>query len=343
MAFVRMFNTLIQKYNKNIIFNISNNNIIMQNYSNEFTLLFSKEIVKGNYSFVDIWFDINEQDDTIYGIINEQNNSLLYLYINDKIILKNTLLKYDSDIFNIKFLYIKKKNTNTHIVFYLVDRHNINQCSIIHYYKEKDTWIKTKIDTLYYNILTNFVIIFDNSTPTIFYQKITEGYEELFTSTFDSTLKTWTTPIQLTNSHKFKVYLSVIKGLDGCYHVTYSENNSNKFYCTYIKVYIKQNIFTIPINTTISETVACTFPNIIEINKILYIQWVEFNTLHYCASFDYGETWTQPMVDDTSLEHNFYCYTYKNNTFDRKHNTSPVIFACDNPSNILGINSNDKI
>jgi hypothetical protein len=337
MPFVRMFNTLIKKYNKNIIFNISKNNISMQNYDAEFNLLSSKEIVKGNYSFIDAWFDINEQDNTIYGIINEQKNSLLYLYINDKIILKNYLLKYDSDIFSINFLYIKKIATSTHIIYYLIDKHNINQCSIIHHYKENDTWIKTKIDTLNYNILTNFVVIFENSTPTIFYLKIWNGYEEVFTSTFDLKNKNWTPPLQLTNSHKFKVYLSAIKYSTGNYHITYSENNSNRYYCNYINAQIIDNTPNTLINETISKTIACTFPSIISYNGILYIQWIEFDSLNYCISYDLGKTWTKPNLDKISSEHDFYCYSYKSNITYKKQDNFPIIFARDKPYQILGI------
>lgn len=342
MTFERKFNTLIQKYNKNIIIKISDNNITLQNLNSNFDLLSSREILNGNYSFIDVWFDINEDDDTIYGIINSEKNSLIHLYINNKVIIKNTLLNYDSKLFDIKFLYIKKLNGSTHIIYYLINKYNMNHCTLIHYYKEKNTWIKTKIDTLQYNILTNFIVIFENSIPTIFYLKVMNGCEELFTSTFDSNMKIWTTPIQLTSSHKFKVYLSAIKSVNGSYHITYSENNYGRYYCNYINVSLDKNAFTTSINKTINETVACTFPNIIEHKQTLYIQWIEYNTLNYCVSYDCGKTWTKPILDKTSSDYDFCCYSYKCNTSNKKRDNFATIFACNEPFKILGIINKDE-
>jgi len=336
MPFVRRFHTLLKSSNQNIIINNLDHSLKMQNFDYNFNLISSKKLLDGSYSFVDVWFDINE-DNTIYGVINAYKNSILYLYINDKVIIRNTLLKYDPNEFNIQFLYIKNKDCSTHIIYYLIDKCNINQCTLIHYYRERNSWVKKQIDTVQYNILTNFVVIFENSTPTIFYLKVINGYEELFVSTFDLDNKVWTTPIQITNSHKFKVYLSVIKCSNGSYRITYSENNSNKYYCSYINVFIDKNAFNIINNKIISETIACTFPIIIEHKQILYIQWIEFNTLYYCVSYDFGNNWTEPILDRTSSNHDFNCYSYKSITSDNNEFNNSVIFAQNEPFNILGI------
>lgn len=336
MPFVRRFYTLVKNSTQTIIINNLDNSLKMQRFDYNFDLISSKELLDGSYSFVDVWFDINE-DNTIYGIINAHKNNIMYLYINDKVVIKNTLLEYDPNKFNIQFVYIKKKDCSTHIIYYLIDKCNINQCTLIHYYRERNTWIKKQIDTIEYNILTNFVVIFENSIPTIFYLKVINGHEELFVSTFDLDNKVWTTPIQITNSHKFKVYLSVIKCSNGSYHITYSENNSNKYYCAYINVSINENTFNIINNKIISETVACTFPNIIEHKQIFYIQWIEFNILHYCISYNSGKNWAIPILDKTSSDHDFNCYSYKSITSDNNKYNHPVIFAQDKPFNILGI------
>ena len=87
MPFVRQFHTLLQKSNQNIIIKNLDDSIEMQNFDTNFDLISTKKILDGKYSFVDVYFDINE-DDTIYGIINVQKNSLIHLYINDKVIIE---------------------------------------------------------------------------------------------------------------------------------------------------------------------------------------------------------------------------------------------------------------
>jgi hypothetical protein len=336
MSFTRKFHTFIKKPHQNIVMKISDSCIEMQNFNSNFDLISSKKIIDGKYSFVETWFDINN-DNTIYGVINAEKNSLMHLYINDKVIIKNTLLTYDADLFTIQFPYIKCINSSTHIIYYLINHNDSTKCTLTHYYKAKDSWNKNKIDILGYNILTNFVMLFENSTPIIFYLKIVNGYEELFSSTFNLTNKTWSEPNQITNSRKFKVYLSAILCNDGIYHITYSENNSNKYYCRYIKIYFNKNKLTVLKDTIISETFACTFPNILQYNKTLHIHWIENYSLHYCISYDSGENWNSPAWDQNSSTHPFNCYIYKSNNSNNEQFNCYALFLYDNSLNILGI------
>lgn len=107
MSFIRKFETLMRKSNKDIANINLDKGIEVYNYSPEFNLISSKKILEGSYTFADLCFDINE-DDTIYGLVSIQKSNLMYLYINNKIILKNVLLNYNSNAFTIKFPYIKK-------------------------------------------------------------------------------------------------------------------------------------------------------------------------------------------------------------------------------------------
>ncbi|WP_297425168.1 hypothetical protein [Clostridium sp.] len=326
MSFIRKFGTLFQKTNQNIVNIDIDDDVYIKTFSNNLKLISSKKILTGAYSFPDIWFDINKND-SIYGVANVNKNSIIHFYINHKAIIKNTILEYDPSAFSIQFLYIKNIENNTHIIYYLIDKSNINQCSLIHYYKEGNGWKRNKIDSLQYSILTNFVVYFEDSVPIIFYFKITNGYEELYSSTYNLDTNIWSIPMQITNSHKVKVYLSAIKASDGSYHVTYSENNSNRYYCNYINVHVNKDSSELYADKTISETIACSFPNIIEYKKMLYIQWVEFNSLHYCISYDFGKTWLKPILDKNSSEYSFACYSYKSNKLEISQLNIPIIFV----------------
>ncbi|MDR3596485.1 hypothetical protein [Clostridium sp.] len=333
MSFTRRFHTLIQKPNQNIIINSLDTSIKIQNFSLNSNLISSKKIISGKYSFIDVWFDIDEYGN-VYGLINAEKNSLMHLYINDKVIIKNTLFKYDYNTFTIAFPYIKTINSSTHIVYYSMENSNLSKCTLVHYYKCKNSWIENKIDITRFHILTNFVVLFENSTPTIFYLNIINGYEELFYSTFDLNNSTWSKPMQITNSRKLKVYLSVIKYNTGIYHITYSENNSNQYYCNYINASIKDDTFTILKDTIISKSIACTFPNILQYNEILYIQWIENHSLYYSFSYNLGATWSEPTIDKASSDYPFNRYIYKST--NNNINTYSI-FSSEKSFNILGI------
>lgn len=337
MSFIRKFGTLIKKSNKNITNINLDNGIELYNYSPNFDLISSKKILDGAYSFTDVWFDINKND-TLYGIINAKNNNIVHLYINDKIIVKNTLLKYNSNLFTINFPYIKNINGNTHIFYYLINNSNYH-CTLIHHYKRDDKWIKNEIDINNYLILSNFVVIFKDSAPVVFYFKQVNKYEELFVSIFDLNTNTWSSPFQITNSHKTKVYLSIIKCTNDHYHIAFSENNSSRYYCTYINGYINEYKFITSNYETISKTIACTFPNLIEYSNILYIQWIEYSNLYTRLSYDFGKTWLQPSIDELASNNPFICYNYKSNYSDDKANNPFAIFACKSSLKILGLNN----
>lgn len=63
----------------------------------------------------------------------------------------------------------------------------------------------------------------------------------------------------------------------------------------------------------------------------------ENNIVYGIINHDFGKTWTNPILDRTSSEHNFNCYSYKSATSDNKEHNHRVIFAQDKPFNILGI------
>ncbi|MCU9815981.1 hypothetical protein [Paraclostridium sp. AKS73] len=75
---------------------------VIKNGSNE---LCSQDVIKGEFSFIDTYADI-DKNDNIYGILSDRNGKLLELKIGEDIQF-STVLKYDYKNFYIKFPYIK--------------------------------------------------------------------------------------------------------------------------------------------------------------------------------------------------------------------------------------------
>ena len=336
MSFIENFESLIEKSNNNISNITLDDGITLYNHDSNFKLLSSKKLIDGNYSFADYWFDINKSD-VLYGLINDKNGTLIHCYINDSFIIKNSILKYDSNKITIKFPYIKNINGITHIIYFEVHKGDEYYCNLIHYYKKNSKWFKCEIDSLNYVILTNFVAIFNSSNPIIFYLKIVNGSEEVFFSTFDLITNTWSTPFQITITNKEKVYLSVIKSSNNFYNIIYSENNLTSYYCTYINGYVDNNIFIPNIPITISNAIPCVFPHLIEHKNNLYAQWLVSHDLYTSISNDFGKTWSKEVLFEDISDVSFSCYNFKSNNFTNDIYNLSNIFSYENSLEMLGI------
>lgn len=313
MSFTKKFETIIKKSDNTITkFNVDSG-IVLESLSNQYDLLHSKKIIDGDYSFADFFFDITNTD-SIYGIINNKKDSLIYIYIDDNIMTKTTLLKYDSNKNEIKFPFIKKLNKINHVLFYSIEtKENNKTCNLIHYYQDKKRWVKTLVNTIDFAILSNFVVDVSENNLNLFYLKIVDGFEEVFLSTFDLENNIWIEPIQITDSHKSKVYLSVVRSTLKDYHIVFSENNSSRYFCTNINVSIENYQCTLSNYIYIKETIACTFPQLILYKKRLYAQWIEYHDLDTCCSEDLGKTWSKSKKDSFSF-YPFSRYDYKSNS-----------------------------
>ncbi|MDU5021646.1 MAG: hypothetical protein E6269_13955, partial [Clostridiales bacterium] len=96
---------------------------------------YSIKIIDGIYSFVDFYADINN-DDEIYGILNDKSGFLWNIYIDEKnsesiILNKELILKYDNEVSCIKFPYIKYLKKETHIIYYLINKDEPFKCELI--------------------------------------------------------------------------------------------------------------------------------------------------------------------------------------------------------------------
>ncbi|MDU6115484.1 MAG: hypothetical protein E6649_13805 [Paeniclostridium sordellii] len=307
---------------------------------------YSIKIIDGIYSFVDFYADINN-DDEIYGILNDKSGFLWNIYIDEKnsesiILNKELILKYDNEISCIKFPYIKYLKKETHIIYYLINKDEPFKCELIHINKEDNLVIKNKIDFSHYNIISNFEVLWEGSIPILFYFKCINGYEELFVSKLESK-DTWSEPIKITNTKKTKVYLSVIKDNAGCFNIVFSEESDGKYHCRYIKGELKGNTFYQTYTETIKTDIMCLFPHLINYKDTSYIQWGEYNYLYTCESNDLGNTWSSSRQCDKDLGSYSKRYLYKSNFIDDKDYILNSVFGHQEYDKMINYKIKDNI
>lgn len=331
--FIKKFEPMLIKSNKFITKISFDKGTIVYNFDNEYNLLSSYKILQDSYNFDDVWFDIYDNDN-IYGLVNSYDGNLIYILIKDTRLIKYKLLNYDKNMYLVKFPSIKKFSNCIHIFYYCIDKTNSNFCKLIHY-TYKNSWKKAVIDSMYYGLLTNYIVKFHDNIPIIFYLKSINEYEELFMSKFDLNTQMWTSPFQITNTKKPKVYLSIIKTPDNFYNIVFSENNSNKYYCTYINGYIEENNFIISRYDVVSKSIACMFPSVNMYNNTLYVQYIEYFSLYtstFATGFNFG--WRTPVLEQNSFLENFSGYIYNSNL--KENDSISNLFMCENSNKKLG-------
>lgn len=340
MPFIRKFTTLLNG-SGNYIYKIDSlNGINVSLFDKNFNFIAKKNFVHGDFDFLDYWFDMNSNG-KIYGVINSKDGRVMHVNIKDKKIIKNTLIKYNTYKHMLKFLYINKNFNAEHIIYYSLSRQKAGTAKLIHHYNNGRKWKSQVIDTLKYNVLTNFVVTYDeNYNPVIFYYKLVNGSEELFASGFNSHSEKWNSPIQITNSGKSKLYLSVIYSTVSGYHIAYSENTSSRYKCIYIHGNFDDSGFFKPVhNWILGDTVACSFPAVNENNGKIYVNWIEYNLLNQRISKDNGATWSIVQEPETAQEEMFICCNYheKNINQGRRGLNSQIYYMIDNSKTILSI------
>ena len=309
MSFIDKTNIVIKKNNNDLYYFDIDKDIVLTKINNKNDILLPKILFTGDYSFVDIWLDTNEKDN-IYGIINDKKGKILNLNIEEDNIDKHTMIKYDYKNFIVKFPYTKHISNIKHTIYYSINKSIPLLANLIHIYEDDNIYVKNTIDFIDYNILSNFVVAYSNNRPIIFYFKLVDKFEELFVSTFDLNSRSWSKPIQITKSNKNKIYLSVLQDENSNYHIVFSENNDNKYYCKYVNISLENNFLKINQESIISKDVMCLFPSIIKENSTIYIQWVEYFDLYICKSCDLGISWSKPIMDKNISNQPFIRYQY---------------------------------
>ncbi|MCR8744521.1 hypothetical protein [Romboutsia lituseburensis] len=320
MSFFNDAYIFIRKSDKTInVFDL-NKHILYNRLDSNLNNLYSDIIIDGDFSFADTWFDITDND-TIYGVINDKKGKLININITNDNFINTTIFKYDHYNYFIKFPYIKNLLGSNHIIYYVINKNKPTK--LIHIYKQNNVYKKNIIDYINHNILTNFIITWNYNIPTIFYFKVVDNSEELFTSTFDLTRLKWSNPIQITNSKKNKIYLSVIQSKECVYHISYSEDNSGKYIYRYFSLHIDDYTFKTYNPNYLSSNIMCLFPSLVESNSILYAYWVEYYNLYTCKSYDFGATWSKPTLINYSSSKPVLIYGFKSNLkSDKKYNLS---------------------
>lgn len=332
---------LIKKSNKDLnVFKLGENIIYkdINSYSKE---VITKEIINGDYSFVDVYIDIDESD-RVYGILNDKKGGLFNINI-ERDIYREVVLKYDWENFYIKFPYIKSISDQNHIFYYLINKENPHITDLMHIYINENLSIKSRIDEIPYNIMSNYEVVWDEDIPILFYFKYIDDAEELFASVFNRNYNEWSKPLKITDSKKGKIYLSAIKDVGGYYNIVFSENNEGKYYCKYIKGELISDEFAVLELQTIKTDLMCLFPHIINYRNGLYIQWGEYNDVYTCTSSDLGRTWDTPKINNQESNMNFKRYIYKSNYVEDREYIFKSIFGDREYMNMLDYKINDNL
>lgn len=337
MSFLNKCSTIIRRANKDMFYIHLENGIIFDYFDSDNNLISSMNLTKNKLiDFTKAYFTLDKYDN-IYGVYNS-NNSLIMVDIlnNSSEILEKEIISYNNKKFNISFPYIKKDHDSLHIIYYVYNNDSTNTSAIFHHYKHNGIWTENKIDFVNHIVMDNFIVIWSQQSPIIFYFNLVDGCEELFLSRFNCSTLSWSNPIQVTNSNKNKIYLSVLKDNMNFYHVSYCENIGNGYAVKYLNGYLNESNMNVNISTYITGPSTCMYPSLIKENTRLYLMWVNYNRLVTCSSDDLGKTWSDHETDDFSIEEDFvrarFFSNYKN---DMPYNVSSI-FTTSNDVGILG-------
>lgn len=328
MSFTSDTEILIKnKDNKIKIFKM-NSGLICYDIDSNFNESNLTKVMDGNYYFSDIYIDIDDND-IIYGIVNNKGKLLTFVMDND-VITTTTTIKYDYNDFFVKFPSITRTHNDTHIFFYSLNKYNPTIFFLNHIYCNKKQSKKNKFNLSSHGILTNFVVTWNSNIPTIFYYDIVSGVEEIFVSTFNLHTLNWSIPYQITSSKKNKIYLSVLRYSDSSYHILFSENNDSKYYCQYINGSFKDNDFYVNKSISLRKDTMCLFPTLIINNSIVYAQWVEYNTLYSCKSIDLGKSWSIATPHNYWNNYDTVRYEFKSNYHEDNNYLLSSVFSRQN-------------
>lgn len=304
MSFINECSTIIRRSSKEM-FNFCSQKSLYYNYFDmNGDLVFSNNIINKSLNFTDYYFTLDFNDD-IYGIYKDDSLKMFEISNKNNKFSTYDVLTYDNNNFDVLFPSVKKLNNTTHIFYYVMSNNSSNTCALFHHYNDGTSWVENKIDFIDFIVLNNYVVSWTLDSPTIFFLNLVNGYEEVFFSRFVKDSLTWTNPVQITNSNKNKVYLSILKDDMNFYHISFCENIDNGYSIKYINGYITDKSFSLISSTYVTGPSACMFPSFIKHSSTLYIMWVNFNRLNTSYSNDLGKTWSEHEIDEFSVEEDF--------------------------------------
>lgn len=330
MSFENKCSTIIRRASKDIFFIKLDGEISYMYYDENNNLKFSKTIISDNsLDFSNSYFTLNDLDE-IYGIYCNDSLKMVFAPRNSSSFLEKDILNYDNTKFEVSFPYFNIIDNNIHIFYYVYNLKSNNTCALFHHFKHNDIWTENKIDFINHIILDKYSIIWNQDIPIIFYFNLINGYEELFFSKFNMNTLTWTTPIQVTNSQKNKLYLNIIKDSLNFYHIVFCEKVNDAYCVKYINGYLNDNMFEIDTFSYLSESSTCMYPSLLKNNNILSIMWVDFGRLYYRTSNNLGKSWSEVFIDELSTEEYFIRSNFFSNCDkDKMFNVNSVFTTMD--------------
>lgn len=338
MSFINEYCSIIRRSNKDMFYMHFGNDGLYYNYYD----------IRGYVVYRDKLISDPDLDFTRYSFSLDKNNNVYCIYCdkylqvleckeNSYLFTQKEYITYNYKKFGLAFPYVEYIDDSPHIFYYVFNNNSTGTCALFHHYKHNDYWIENKIDFINYIVLDNFTVTWNGSCPTIFYFNLVNGCEEIFTSRFNLGTFTWSEPLQITNSGKNKLYLSIIRDSINFYHICFCENNGSGYAVKYISGYLNENKFNLSTYSYLTEPSTCMYPSLVKVDNSLYVSWVNFNKLFTSTSQNLGNSWSQPVVDEGSIEDKFIRSSfYSNYEEDLKYNVSNV-FSTINDVGILGI------
>lgn len=336
MSFINNCSTIIRRSNKEMFYIHYDNGILFNYYNNNGEFVESTKLKNNRFvDFTNAYFTLDKYDN-VYGIYNGNGLKMVDIPKYSNKINERPILNYDVDKFNILFPYIHTIDDSIHIIYHVFNNNSPNSSALLHHYRHNGVWTESKIDFVNQIIADNFAVIWVSDSPVIFYFNLVNGYEELFFSRFNSSTVTWSSPVQITNSKKNKLYLSVLKDNMNFYHITFCENGGNGYAVKYINGYLSENSMDIDTSTYVTGPSTCMYPSFIKEKSKLYIMWVNYGKLHTSFSNNLGKEWSEHNIDDSSIEDDFVrANFYSNYSSDSVYNVSSV-FSTRDDVGILG-------
>ncbi|WIF94838.1 hypothetical protein [Caminicella sporogenes] len=321
MPFINSTQTILRKSNGDILnFYIINKTLFLRKFKNNKGWEKHIEIIsKISNNNLDIKIDNN---DKIYGIICTDNGKVLYIYTDSSNNIKyNNLFDFNINKYLLKYPVIQKINSTLHILYYLLDKNYKNLFGIIHHYYDGNKWIKNNINIIkVFPIINPFIISYNSNILNIFYFNKIKNAEEVFVNSFESTSKTWSEAIQLTNNNKKKLYLNVLNNDLYSHNIIWSEFVDDNLVIKYMNCSLKKEEITSSKIISLSKPSNCSFPTFIKTQTALWAIWVEMDKVVSCYSFDNGKNWSESNVYTDSSKYNFIKYKFDTNFKDDLQN-----------------------
>lgn len=338
MSFINNRSAIIRRRNKDMFYVYLTSDGLYYNYYDSNNNLVHKDKLINNLEMNSIRYSFSlDEDDNIYCIISDKSLQILECKNNYSIFSQKESITYNFKKFGLAFPYVKYINDNAHVFYYVFNNSSNNTCALFHHYRHNNYWIENKIDFINHLVLDNFTVLWNESVPTIFYLKLVNGCEEVFASRFNLGTFCWSDPIQITNSSKNKIYLSVIRDSMNFYHLCFCEYVENGYAVKYINGYLNDNRFDVDASSYLSQPSTCMYPSLVKKDNKLFICWVDFNKLFTSYSENTGKTWSEPSIDEYSTGDDFVRSNFYSNYKDDLSYNISYVFSTLNEVGILGI------